>query len=680
MMMEDYAERRELALARVLEIANDDTETKELPPDEAAYFREVAAYLLTLDEVLCRDENGRSAVSFQEPLFDLLSEENYRESFLNPTYAASTLGDNAAVFSALYADIVSLPRYAFEGRRDIVLLFTELFLEIFCNRDEAALSFAEFYHDYSEIFASETLSKLDPDDETSAFYYRLLTDADFSDISYLYEYGAYIGENEKKTAAYLAEVSEDEIQAMADTLTEGYRIGFEVTRRDLTKKKVVEIEYPIGFERMMRAVVRNFEKLNLKVAFSREAVLSAHGRGSVPRGVYGTQKNRQFCFDHRNDRGLYFDKRYVQRRLEVLEEAYEKKKDLARLYAGPAVIEVFGEPDFSPVTKPEAVSFTEKQDALQVSFQAKAGVLREKYIPGDEYSYAIISYPLPTIACGVDGEDERYRAIFRETVKINTLDYRLYRDMQQKIIDVLDRGIAVHVKGKGENKTDITVQLHTLSNPSRETIFENCVADVNIPVGEVFTSPVLEGTNGVLHVSRVYLGNYLYQDLTITFKDGVTTDYTCNNFEDEAENKKLIYDNILFRHPFLPIGEFAIGTNTTAFMMARKFGIEAKLPILIAEKTGPHFAVGDTCYSHAEDMPMYNPDGKEVVARSNSFADKRNDNPEEAYFNCHTDITIPYDELAEIAVLTADGARLPVLLDGRFVVDGTEALNEPLDK
>ena len=59
--------------------------------------------------------------------------------------------------------------------------------------------------------------------------------------------------------------------------------------------------------------------------------------------------------------------------------------------------------------------------------------------------------------------------------------------------------------GKDSNRTDLTVQLHRLENPVKETIFENCVADVNIPVGEVFTSPVLEGTSGTLHVSKVYL-------------------------------------------------------------------------------------------------------------------------------------------------------------------------------
>ena len=54
--------------------------------------------------------------------------------------------------------------------------------------------------------------------------------------------------------------------------------------------------------------------------------------------------------------------------------------------------------------------------------------------------------------------------------------------------------------------------------------------------------------------------------------------------------------------------------------MGRKYGIEAKLPILIAEKTGPHFAVGDTCYSWSEDTAVYNPDGKEIIARDNEIS------------------------------------------------------------
>jgi hypothetical protein len=135
----------------------------------------------------------------------------------------------------------------------------------------------------------------------------------------------------------------------------------------------------------------------------------------------------------------------------------------------------------------------------------------------------------------------------------------------------------------------------------------------------------------------------------------------------------------------LPMGEFAIGTNTTAYRMAQNYQIADRLPILIAEKTGPHFAVGDTCYSHEEDNITYNPDGKAIVARENAISALRSvpkeqgGGMEKAYFNCHTDITIPFDELDKITVIRADGSTQDIIAGGRFVLPGTEPLNEPLE-
>lgn len=206
------------------------------------------------------------------------------------------------------------------------------------------------------------------------------------------------------------------------------------------------------------------------------------------------------------------------------------------------------------------------------------------------------------------------------------------------------------------------------------------MADVNIPVGEVFTSPKLTGTRGILHVSQVYLNELKYLDLELTFEDGRIKDYTCKNFPEEEENRSYIRNNVLFGHETLPMGEFAIGTNTTAYMVAKRYDIGAKLPILIAEKMGPHFAVGDTCYSWSEDNPVYNPDGKEIIARDNECSILRKTDVSKAYFNCHTDITIPYDELDYIRVELPDGTEISLIEGGRFVLPGTEELNRPFDE
>ena len=43
-------------------------------------------------------------------------------------------------------------------------------------------------------------------------------------------------------------------------------------------------------------------------------------------------------------------------------------------------------------------------------------------------------------------------------------------------------------------------------------------------------------------------------------------------------------------------------------------------------------------------------------------------------------ITLPYDEIGSIAAVTAQGERLEIIRAGRFVLPGTERLNEPLDE
>jgi leucyl aminopeptidase (aminopeptidase T) len=334
---------------------------------------------------------------------------------------------------------------------------------------------------------------------------------------------------------------------------------------------------------------------------------------------------------------------------------------------------VFGEIPFSPEANEDAVHLSKAQQKMLSEYRVQNSLIMNNYIIMKERSFTIIAFPVPDIG-------DNFKAIFDETVKINTLDYKLYQTIQQKIIDCLDQGQYVIVKGMGDNHTDMKVMLHELKDSSKETNFENCVADVNIPVGEVFTSPVLAGTEGTLHVTGVYLDGLFYKNLELKFKDGCITEYSCSNFEDPEEGKKYISDNILFNHKTLPIGEFAIGTNTTAYVVARKYDIADKLPILIAEKTGPHFAVGDTCYSYEEDTMTYNPDGKAIIARDNEISINRKTEPDKAYFSCHTDITIPYDELGEITVVSKDGSTATIIRDGRFVLPGTEELNKPMDE
>src|SRR5699024_12088511 len=108
---------------------------------------------------------------------------------------------------------------------------------------------------------------------------------------------------------------------------------------------------------------------------------------------------------------------------------------------------------------------------------------------------------------------KEFADIFDDTIALNTLDYEKYQKIQQTMIDALDEADRVHITGRGDNRTDLWVMLHPLKDREKVTNFENCVADVNIPLGEVFTSPVLEGTRGLLHVGCVYIEEYQFRDL-----------------------------------------------------------------------------------------------------------------------------------------------------------------------
>lgn len=663
---EEIIERYELVCERVAEIVKD-ASTAGVAAD---YFTRTAQHLCKLYDVAEDSLNGKLAVmsleegqKLNQKMCEDVRGAAYDNSYANPAYAVRVLGkETGQMLSALYTQIRNCAGAAYEGNLRNLCIYSELFVEIFNYFEEEEFdaglvksAIYSFQHDYTEVFNEDYVARLaNPDYD---YYMDILMQADLSEPSYLYRYGLFVGDNELASVKFLNTLSLDEIKSMASTYTEGYRIGFINGGKDLSKKTVAEVRYPIGFERMVREAVKNFADMGL---------------GCVLR-PYATSINKQYNYDHREDNALWLDKAFVERSLEVYRTSFEQHKVACAGYAGPAVIEVFGEEPFSPNTTEEALKLSDKQQQTLVYQRSEFGSLMNQYIKGEERSFTIIAYPIAEIG-------DKFEEIFAETVKINTLDYILYRDMQQKMIDVLDTGRQVHILGANGNKTDLYITVPTLNNPEKETAFENCVADVNIPVGEVFTSPVLKGTTGKLHVSQVYLRDYNFLNLEIDFVDGMITDYTCTNFDTEEENKKYIRDNILSHHETLPMGEFAIGTNTTAYRMARVYDIAAKMPILIAEKTGPHFAVGDTCFKYDEDNMTYNPDGKAIIARENEVSALRKTDPSKAYFNCHTDITIPYDELAHIRVMKADGTTEDIIRDGRFVLEGTEELNKPLDQ
>ena len=723
-------ERYELSLNRIKEIS----ENPEVDEAFRGYFSFVARFILMINTPSDDKE-------YNKMLYEDIVGDNYENSYANPKFCSrlwnkmtcsvnestsekprktgisdesdecserkydnkNLIGkyNTSQLLCFLYTEIRGLIPYVFEYKyymnrleetetalsyKEIITIYLELFIEVYVLfHDAFAISndidnkelheiLYWFMSDNCDIISPfRVRSQIDPslDFATSIINNSELSGEDFNP-DYLYKYGEYVTDNEIKIAKFLADMPQSDIDKMASTFTEGYRIGFVKAGKPLHKKSTVNIRYNIGFERVVKAATTNFNKMGLKPVIYRAGSLSLTGNGVNKVGFTGATANKQYDYDHKEDVAVYLDKEFVNRKADVIKNAYEGMKELAAGFAGPAVMEVFGEEPFEPEAKKECIIPDVVGRKFQVDISDRLSQIVNEYIKGEERSFTIISYPIPEIG-------DKFSEIFSKTVELNTLDYKRYETMQQLIIDALDTADTVRIEGKGTNRTRLTVKTQKITDATKQTSFENCVADVNIPVGEVFTSPVLKGTNGILNVSECYLFGLNYIDLTFEFKDGMVCDYSCKNFESEEENRNYIRENILHNHETLPIGEFAIGTNTTAYRMARDYNIEQKLPILIGEKTGPHFALGDTCYSHEEDVKVYNPDGKEIICRDNEVTAKfRKSNPSKAYFNCHTDITIPYDELAGIYAVREDGSEIAIIEDGLFVLDGVEELNMPL--
>lgn len=699
-------ERYGLSKARLEEIVSNNTAEK--PFDD--YFTKTAKFMLYVEDIYEMRRDGRfgrlteeelEAMNYQlyrdilpgniiieeddEDMIDQvlaciyegILDPHYDMSYANPSYIAQLFGeDYGQLLGWLVTEVRGLIPMAFKGMLEDMTAVNELFIEIYnCFEHDVppVKEIEKIIYWYVSDYSDQTVTKrireqLDP---SLTFYKDIIMHSDLDDLSYLYQYGDYISENEKEIAAYLNSLDQSVIDGMAETFVQGYVRGFEIYKIDLSVKKNVQVRANIGFERVLRAAIRKFEAMGLSVIIFGDAVHSIMKK-NVRIGYFSCSPNPQYDYDHRMDKGLYLDKALCERIVGVTKSAYEEYKELAQVFAGPAVMEVFGEKPFEPKAKAENVKLSDKQERLSIRLAGQLSEITNQYIDAATTSFTIIAWPLPSIGAN-------FRAIMEETIKVNNIDNDVYRKIQQTMIDAMDGAAYMHITGMNGNKTDLKVALWQLQDPDKETVFENCCADVNIPVGEVFTSPVLAGTEGVLNVSSVYLNELNYRNLTLTFKDGCITAYDCSNYADGAENKAYLKQNLLQNRETLPMGEFAIGTNTTAYAMARHYNISSLMPILIMEKTGPHFAVGDTCYSHSEDYKVYNTDGKEIVARENEMSRLRHTDMEHAYFNVHTDITIPYDEIGAITACFGDGRTVDIIKNGRFCLKGTEALNEALD-
>lgn len=485
---------------------------------------------------------------------------------------------------------------------------------------------------------------------------KVLRRANGEELSWLADYGLPVRDEELALAKFLYAYPPQRLREMGEHIVEALLHGFVSQSRDRRERTLVRLNYCLGQEALAQEVVRSLEQRGLRAIVQRPQCLAWSGA---------------YAMTHGADRGLCLSGEAQEALLEAYREAFRRESEKLLDTCGMIGIGQFGEAAGVPQLPEGAYLPEEERRRRLLALENAKRELEAAYLAPSDLSFCKVAYPNLLVG-------ENFPAVFDEFYRLNTMDSQKYELIQQTLIDALDTCAQVELKGAGANRTDLRIRLRPLEDPGRETNFLNCGGDLNIPHGELFTTPVLAGTTGSLHVQEIYLKGVYFRDLLLTFADGMITAYSCDCGGGAEAGRAYVREHLLQGRETLPMGEFAIGSNTLAYAIARDMDLVPRMPILLAEKMGPHIAVGDPCFARGEDAPVYNLyDGKEMTARENERTARRKADGQ-VYTNIHTDITLAFDELARLDGVRADGVRVPILADGRFVLPGTELLNEPL--
>ncbi len=374
-------ERYDLTIERIELIL----EEKSVADRYLEYFRTVAQFILLIHQIWQRDNVSWEMLEAEnKALYQEVVGENYDTSYANPAYAVQVFGKELGeILSFLYAEIRAEIAYAYEKKMENLTICNELFIEIYnlFEGEEApnykSLKEAIYWYasDYCDVFVAERLQeKMDP---SNSFATDIIMNSDLEDLRYLYQYGEYISEEERNMASSLQSLAQTEVTAIAQMYVENYQECCEEAGIDLAEKKTIYIQYPLGTERVVREVISGFGRIGLQAVSCRKAV-SVMTKEMVKDG-FCSKTRTQYEADHWQDQGLFLNKKYVERKLDVVKNVFEQQKEIAAAFAGSLLIDIEDE-EIAMEPQAEAIHLQEKQANLQTLFNEKMEQLTNKYL------------------------------------------------------------------------------------------------------------------------------------------------------------------------------------------------------------------------------------------------------------------------------------------------------------
>jgi aminopeptidase len=189
--------------------------------------------------------------------------------------------------------------------------------------------------------------------------------------------------------------------------------------------------------------------------------------------------------------------------------------------------------------------------------------------------WCVLRWPTPSMAQLAGRPTADFEDFYFD---VCTLDYAKMADAAGKLVDRMNRTDRVHLQGPGE--TDLRFSIQDIPAVA-------CTGSHNIPDGEVFTAPVRDSVEGVIHYNTptIYQGKS-FANVRLTFEKGRIVDATADQ---GAEHLPGVFDT---DEGARYVGEFAIGFNPHIQ--------EPMLDILFDEKIAGslHFTPG-RCYDDA---------------------------------------------------------------------------------
>ncbi|MGV3487358.1 MAG: aminopeptidase [Tuberibacillus sp.] len=188
--------------------------------------------------------------------------------------------------------------------------------------------------------------------------------------------------------------------------------------------------------------------------------------------------------------------------------------------------------------------------------------------------WVLLNWPTPGLAQKAGMSTSKFTDFLLEVCNV---DYEKMAESQKPLKELMEKTDKVRIVSPG---TDLTFSIKGIPAVP-------CSGECNIPDGEVYTAPVKDSVNGTItfNTPSPYHGT-VFQNISLTFKDGKIVEATANNTEKLNE---ILDTDEGARY----VGEFAIGLNP---LISEPMG-----DILFDEKIcgSIHFTPGDA-YEEAD--------------------------------------------------------------------------------